>query len=165
MKRRYDLLYAFAVLISSPVLAFGLLRTGKWRTDWRGRFGKTPPLPSNPRPTLLLHGVSVGEINATRARVARLTASDAPPIRLVVSATTNTGFARARELFAGAARYPVSVGSARDLTVRRMALADPALERSLRPLLVPGESDNLKITGASDLSLAGFILRQRVTGR
>ena len=40
------------------------------------------------------------------------------------------------------------------------------MERAgLRPLLVPGEPENLKITGASDLSLAGFILEQRVTGR
>lgn len=99
MKRRYDLLYALGALVSSPVLAFGLLRTGKWRTDWPGRFGKATPLPEDPRPTLLLHGVSVGEINATRELVARLTAPEAPPLRLVVSATTNTGFARARELY------------------------------------------------------------------
>lgn len=105
MKRRYDLLYAFGALVSSPVLAVGLLRTGKWRTDWRGRFGKTAPLPDDPRPTLLLHGVSVGEINATRELVARLTAPDAPPLRLVISATTNTGFARAQLLYGD--RMPV----------------------------------------------------------
>ncbi len=105
MKRRYDLLYAIGALISSPVLVVGLLRTGKWRTDWRGRFGKTPPLPPDPRPTLLLHGVSVGEINATRALVALLEESDSPRLRLVISATTNTGFDRAKELFAD--RHPV----------------------------------------------------------
>ena len=105
MKRRYDLLYALGALVSSPVLAFGLLRTGKWRTDWRGRFGKTDSLPEDPLPTLLLHGVSVGEINATRELVAWLTAPEAPPLRLVVSATTNTGFARAQELYGD--RIPV----------------------------------------------------------
>jgi len=105
MKRRYDLLYAFGALVSSPVLAVGLLRTGKWRTDWRGRFGKTAPLPDDPRPTLLLHGVSVGEINATRELVARLTAPGAPPLRLVICATTNTGFARAQLLYGD--RMPV----------------------------------------------------------
>lgn len=49
--------------------------------------------------------------------------------------------ARARELFAGAALFPLSEGATRDLTVRRMALADPALERSLRPLMVPADED------------------------
>jgi len=99
MKRRYDLLYAIGALVSSPVLAFGLLRTGKWRTDWKGRFGKTPTLPEDSRPTVLLHGVSVGEVNATRELVARLSNHDAPSLRLVVSATTNTGFDRALELY------------------------------------------------------------------
>ncbi len=99
MKRRYDLLYAFGALVSSPVLAFGLLRTGKWRTDWKGRFGNTPILEDDARPTLLLHGVSVGEINATRELVSRLSGSDEVSPRLVISATTNTGFDRAQELY------------------------------------------------------------------
>lgn len=99
MKRRYDLLYALGALVSSPALAVGLLRTGKWRTDWRGRFGRIAPLPADSRPTLLLHGVSLGEINATRDLVEQLIAPEAPPVRVVVSATTNTGFQRAAELY------------------------------------------------------------------
>lgn len=99
MKRRYDLLYAFGALISSPILLFGLLRSGKWRTDWKGRFGKTPVLPEDPRPTILLHGVSVGEINATRDLVARLSDPQGSALRVVVSTTTNTGFDRAQELY------------------------------------------------------------------
>ena len=99
MKRRYDLLYAIGALVSSPVLAFGLLRSGKWRTDWSGRFGKAPSLQEDDRPTLLLHGVSVGEINATRDLVSRLSHPEAHPFRVVVSTTTNTGFDRARELY------------------------------------------------------------------
>jgi 3-deoxy-D-manno-octulosonic-acid transferase len=99
MKRRYDLLYAMGALVSSPVLAFGLLRTGKWRTDWKGRFGRIPRLPEDARPTIVLHGVSVGEINATRELVARLAASTSPSVRVVISATTNTGFERAQVLY------------------------------------------------------------------
>jgi tetratricopeptide (TPR) repeat protein len=48
---------------------------------------------------------------------------------------------RARELFAGAARFSMSEGAMRDLTVRRMALDVPALERSLRPLLAPAPNE------------------------
>jgi 3-deoxy-D-manno-octulosonic-acid transferase len=99
MARGYDLLYAGAALLASPVLGFNLLRTGKWRTDWRGRVGKRPALPRDPRPTVLIHGVSVGEINATRELVRRLTREDAPPVRVVISATTNTGIERARRLY------------------------------------------------------------------
>jgi 3-deoxy-D-manno-octulosonic-acid transferase len=99
MKRRYDLLYAIGALVSSPVLAIGLLKTGKWRTDWKGRFGRIPTLAEDDRPTLVLHGVSVGEINATRELVARLEASESPSVRVVISATTNTGFDRAKELY------------------------------------------------------------------
>ncbi|UCC82533.1 MAG: 3-deoxy-D-manno-octulosonic acid transferase [Gemmatimonadota bacterium] len=99
MARGYDLLYATAALLGSPVWGFNLLRTGKWRTDWRGRFGKREALPGDPRPTVLIHGVSVGEINATRELVRHLTREDAPPVRPVVSATTNTGIERARQLY------------------------------------------------------------------
>jgi 3-deoxy-D-manno-octulosonic-acid transferase len=99
MARGYDLFYVGAALLASPVWGFNLLRTGKWRTDWRGRVGKRPALPGDPRPTVLIHGVSVGEINATRDLVRRLTREDAPPLRLVISATTNTGIERARRLY------------------------------------------------------------------
>lgn len=99
MARGYDLLYAGAALLAGPVWGLNLLRTGKWRTDWRGRFGKRAALPSDSRPTVLIHGVSVGEINATRQLVERLASEDAPPVRLVISATTNTGIELARRLY------------------------------------------------------------------
>lgn len=99
MARGYDLLYAGAALLGSPVWGFNLLRTGKWRTDWQGRVGKRPALPGDPRPTVLIHGVSVGEINATRELVRRLTREDGLPVRVVISATTNTGIERARRLY------------------------------------------------------------------
>lgn len=99
MARGYDLLYAGAAVLGSPVLGLRLLRTGKWRTDWRGRVGRRPALPRDSRPTVLIHGVSVGEINATRELVRRLTREDAPHVRVVISSTTNTGFERARQLY------------------------------------------------------------------
>ncbi len=76
-----------------------LVRTGKWRTDWRGRLGYGDPLPEDPtRPTVLVHGVSLGEVNATRTLVEALSSGE-PPTRVVVSSTTNTGFDRAQRLF------------------------------------------------------------------
>jgi 3-deoxy-D-manno-octulosonic-acid transferase len=91
-----DVLYAVLLVLGSPVLAYRLFRTGKWRTDWRGRFGHATPLPPDPRPTVLLHGVSVGEVAAAAPLVDELAREGC---RIVVSATTNTGFARARALY------------------------------------------------------------------
>ena len=112
---RYDIFYLMAALLASPVLAARLLGTGKWRTDWRGRFGHVGVLdgpaspmgrldgaPARPRPpTVLVHGVSVGEVAATRKLVDRLAAR----ARVVVSSTTDTGVARARSLYG--AHHPV----------------------------------------------------------
>ncbi len=100
-----DTVYGVSLLVASPVLAWRLLRTGKWRTDWPARFGRVDLSGSgdngvDSRPTVLVHGVSVGEVNATRTLVDELLRDDDKPLRVVVSATTDTGFDRARELYA-----------------------------------------------------------------
>jgi 3-deoxy-D-manno-octulosonic-acid transferase len=96
MIRPLDAAYAALLGVTSPVWGLSLLRTGKWRSDWRGRRGFAPPTPAGDRPTVLLHGVSVGEVVAAEPLVRRL---DAEGVRVVVSATTNTGTDRARALF------------------------------------------------------------------
>ena len=158
---RYDLFYLMAALLASPVVAARLAR-GKWRTDWRGRFGHVGVLdvPASPTdeasgsvdspdpaaaaleatptasdavpaaadalpaavaipaavdaharpqpPTVLVHGVSVGEVAATRQLVDLL----AVRARVVVSSTTDTGVARARSLYGAhhpVVRYPLDL--------------------------------------------------------
>lgn len=101
-----DAAYAAGLLVASPVLAYRLLRTGKWRSDWRGRLGHTPDIPPDPRPTVLLHGVSVGEVAAAEPLVHALGGPlGRGPCRVVLSTTTNTGYARARALYGE--RHPV----------------------------------------------------------
>jgi len=76
------------------------------RADWPARFGHADRLPRPDRPRLLVHAVSVGEINALRTLVPIL----ADACDLVISATTDTGIARARDLYADKAtivRYPL----------------------------------------------------------
>ena len=95
-----DILYGIGAAATSPVWVTSLLRSGKWRTDWRGRFGRVPSIPKQEQPdarTLLLYGVSVGEVNAIRHLVAALEGE--PNLRLIVAASTNTGFARATTLY------------------------------------------------------------------
>lgn len=95
MIRPLDAAYAALLGVTSPVWGLSLLRTGKWRTDWRGRRGFAPPLASDDRPTVLLHAVSVGEVVAAEPLVRRLHAEG---VRVVISVTTNTGVARAQAL-------------------------------------------------------------------
>lgn len=110
-----DAAYGSAALFTSPVWLWRMHRTGKLKTDWRARFGRVdPPLPPPSRPRILLHAVSVGEVNAIRLLVAELAASPEKP-EVVVAATTDTGFARATALFAPAhrvVRYPFDASGA-----------------------------------------------------
>ncbi len=80
----------------------------KRRAGWGERLGRIAPLPAPApgRPRVLLHAVSVGEVGALRELVPIL----AGGAEVVVSATTDTGLARARELFApscAVVRYPL----------------------------------------------------------
>lgn len=103
-----DLLYFLLVVITAPAWIMRMIRSGKIRTDWPGRFGRTIALPSSPGKRLLIHGVSVGEINAIRLLVDHLR-EVRPDLHIVISTTTDTGFARARDLFATkhvVVRYP-----------------------------------------------------------
>lgn len=121
---RLDLAYLPLVALTAPVWA------RKARGDWPGRFGRLPRLPDPPgdaatgapKPRILLHAVSVGEVSALRGLVPRLT----PHADVVVSVGTDTGIARARALFADPARagapeylgpdrvvrYPIDLSSA-----------------------------------------------------
>jgi 3-deoxy-D-manno-octulosonic-acid transferase len=96
-----DILYGSAALLTAPLWGCQMWRTGKHRTDWRGRFGHAPPEVSAGDPltrTLLIHAVSVGEVNLIRGLVAMLR-DQMPHLHIVVSTTTDTGTARAHQVF------------------------------------------------------------------
>ena len=104
-----DLAYAVGVTLTSPIWGLSLLRTGKWRTDWAGRYGHTTPLAEHAGKTVLFNAVSVGEANLLRGLVDEL-ADREPALRIVIAATTNTGFKRATELYGDkhtVVRYPL----------------------------------------------------------
>lgn len=116
-----DTAYAVAAVASSPVWMTSLLKTGKWRTDWAGRFGRTSDkqiqhTPASPpvAGTLLIHAVSVGEVNAIRQLVTMFEREHSQ-VNVVIATTTNTGFARATDLFGedhDVVRYPFDFGPA-----------------------------------------------------
>ena len=108
MNVAYDLALGGAALVASPLWAYRLLRTGKWRTDWPARFGRCPALAANGRRTILIHAVSVGEVNAVRQLVEALRGQT--DWHVVISTTTDTGTARARALYEPrhrVVRYPI----------------------------------------------------------
>ena len=99
-----DLLYVGAAALTAPVWA------RKKREGWGERLGRIGALPEGgARPRVLLHAVSVGEAAALRGLVPVL----AERADVVVSATTDTGLKRARELYegqpgvVGVVRYPL----------------------------------------------------------
>lgn len=95
--------FDLAYLAASPLLL------GKKREGWRERLGHVESVPAKVKARVMLHAVSVGEVNALRHLVPLLVQE---PIELVVTASTDTGLARARELFAKQAivlRYPLDL--------------------------------------------------------
>ena len=98
MPRPLDFAYLAAAIAASPVWVPRMIRTGKHRTDWPARFGRGESLPSAASPRILLHAVSVGEVNAIDLLVDDLLAGD-PGIEPVVATMTDTGFDRAVSLF------------------------------------------------------------------
>lgn len=104
-----DIAYGLAAVLSSPLWGWKMLRTGKWRTDWPARFGRVTLTPQD-RPTILIHAVSVGEVNAIAQLVPLLDQHLGDAVRLVICTTTDTGLARARLLFEprhNVVRYPL----------------------------------------------------------
>lgn len=110
-----DFFYVIAAIVLLPVWLIRMVWTGKIRTDWPGRFGRVRLRHGGAEaPTILIHAVSVGEVNATRTLVELLERDPQRP-RIVISTTTDTGFARAESIFGGAhdvVRYPLDLSLA-----------------------------------------------------
>lgn len=121
----YDLIYLLALAVGWPLLIWRRLRRGPGSLAIRQRLGNIPSRPVAAQ-CVWIHGVSLGEINATRTIIGALR-RHAPTAAIVVSSTTTTGLARAREL------YP-------DLTVFRFPIdLSPAVRRAfdrVRPTIL-----------------------------
>jgi 3-deoxy-D-manno-octulosonic-acid transferase len=99
----YSALAAVALLLSSPVWLFRLLRHSKYRAGLAERLGRVPQRlrDSQHRPTIWVHAVSVGEVLAVSELISELQ-QRAPSYRIAVSTTTATGQALARDRFGAA---------------------------------------------------------------
>ncbi|MHC4228491.1 MAG: 3-deoxy-D-manno-octulosonic acid transferase [Planctomycetota bacterium] len=92
-----DLLYLLAGIAYSPVVIYRAIRHKRYRTGWGQRFGRVSRR-SPEKKCIWIHAVSVGEINAAKTIIRELE-NRFGDFEIVVSTTTDTGFARARSLF------------------------------------------------------------------
>jgi 3-deoxy-D-manno-octulosonic-acid transferase len=97
MKFFVDLLYLLTGLAISPMVLYRVIRHKRYRTGWEQRFGKI--VRKNPKKKCIwLHAVSVGEVNAAKTVICELE-NKFPDFEIVISTTTDTGFAQANNLF------------------------------------------------------------------
>ncbi|MHC4682361.1 MAG: 3-deoxy-D-manno-octulosonic acid transferase, partial [Planctomycetota bacterium] len=97
MRYVLDVLYLLAGLAYSPVVIYRAIRHKRYRTGWAQRFGRISRRDLRKK-CIWLHAVSVGEVNAAKTIIQEL-ARRFGDFEIVVSTTTDTGFARAMNLF------------------------------------------------------------------
>jgi 3-deoxy-D-manno-octulosonic-acid transferase len=110
----YDIAYAGLLTVGAPFWAVGRASRAKVLDALRTRSGRTAPRTST-TPAVMVHAVSVGELNAARGLIDQLQLAR-PGLNLIITTTTRTGDARAREIFAGRpdvsiARFPLDFSS------------------------------------------------------
>ena len=98
-----DALYLFAFAAYSPIIIYRAVRHNRYRSGWGQRFGRIRRRSSSDK-CIWLHAVSVGEVNAAKTVVQELEKRFSD-FEIVISTTTDTGFARASNLFS--AKYEV----------------------------------------------------------
>lgn len=93
----YDFVYGIGLGVSAPYWAL----KGSARHKVLRALGRTDEIVNRRSPevpAVMIHAVSLGEVNATRALVEQLQQAR-PDLQFIVSTTTDTGFARAGELY------------------------------------------------------------------
>ncbi|MGA1523523.1 MAG: 3-deoxy-D-manno-octulosonic acid transferase [Planctomycetota bacterium] len=106
----YHALFLCVVVVYAPIGVWRFLSSRRYRGALRERCGLVPRTVGD-RPVVWVHGVSVGEVKGLGRLITALEQRD-PQVEVVVSATTPTGFALARQLYAPRriVRYPIDLG-------------------------------------------------------
>jgi 3-deoxy-D-manno-octulosonic-acid transferase len=86
-----------AAIAISPVVLYRVIRHGRYRAGWGQKFGAVDRRYAEKK-CIWLHAVSVGEINAAQTLIAEMD-KQFRDCEIVISTTTDTGFARAQKLF------------------------------------------------------------------
>lgn len=94
----YSVLLTCAALLLLPWIAIQMLRAGKYRAGFKERLGVVPARLKNPRGSIWVHAVSVGEVLAVSRLISELQ-NAWPETQILLSTTTATGQRLARERF------------------------------------------------------------------
>jgi 3-deoxy-D-manno-octulosonic-acid transferase len=97
MINTYDIAYGLVVGASAPYWLIKPSSRRKVLAAFSQRMGEVP-IREGGAPAVMIHAVSLGEINATKMLVARLRELR-PDLHVIISTTTETGYARAMELY------------------------------------------------------------------
>ncbi len=92
-----DFVYLLAGLAFSPVVLYRMAAHQRYRDGWAQRFGNVRRNDMRRR-CIWLHAVSMGEVNAAKTLVTEIE-KRYPDCEIVVSTTTDTGYAQADKLF------------------------------------------------------------------
>jgi len=97
MKYLLNIIYLILLILISPIIIYRMIAHNRYRKGWGNRMGKVDR--NHPdKKCIWLHGVSVGEINASRTVIENLKRV-LPDYEIVISTTTDTGFARANAIY------------------------------------------------------------------
>jgi 3-deoxy-D-manno-octulosonic-acid transferase len=112
----YDVAWGTVLALGAPFWLLHPRTRRKVRRALAERMGRGVTRDVSAGPAVMIHAVSLGEIDATRALV-RMLGEARPDLRFVVSTTTDTGSERARELYGGdpkvtLIRYPLDFSTA-----------------------------------------------------
>lgn len=124
----YDILYGMGLAVASPVWLLKSAARKKVLEALTQRKGEVAPRQGD-GPAVMIHAVSVGEMNATRAMVDQLR-QKRPGIHFLITTTTLTGLERARALYGNlpdvaVARFPLDFSGwvGRMLAAQRVSVA------------------------------------------
>ncbi|MDP9173631.1 MAG: 3-deoxy-D-manno-octulosonic acid transferase [Planctomycetota bacterium] len=117
MINHYDIAYGLGVGLAAPFWLSKPSARRKVLAAFSQRMGRVAGRDLS-KPAIMIHAVSLGEINATRNLV-DLLRHQRPGLHFIVSVTTETGFNRGRELYGSVndvtlVRYPLDFSSAVD---------------------------------------------------
>ncbi len=120
MRWLIDIGYILAGLLYIPIALYNALVLGKNRSGWRERFGAVPSFEPG-RQRIWIHAVSLGEINCT-PKLVEMLQTQLPDCDIVISTTTDTGYARAIQHFGQQRvfRFPLDFSFVMSRVLRRI---------------------------------------------
>ena len=122
MKYLLDVIYLLVLIIASPRIIYRMIRHGRYVAGWSHRFGNIGR--GDAGKCIWIHAVSVGEVNATRTLVDAI--ENSLHLEVVISATTDTGYARAKEIYGDRLNifyFPLDISAFMKRAIRKISPA------------------------------------------